>query len=101
MSPSRHEIRARPGIRNVEEPEAIPYFRNVVRIWHFPNGEALLERERKRDCLVADVDVVDVPRNGDRRIEGAVAIDTETAVEATQRGDTRILRELELSGRLE
>lgn len=97
MPPSQNLIGGKPSIRNIENPESIPYFCNVSRIWHFQAGDVLLERERKRDCLVPDVDVVDVSTSGDQRIEGVVAIEAEGVVEITQRGDTRTLSELDLS----
>ncbi|KAA9396173.1 hypothetical protein Har1130_16210 [Haloarcula sp. CBA1130] len=71
------------AIRHVDEPTSMPVFRSVTRIWHFPSGDALLERAERRDCLIPDVDRVDVPASGTDQVAGAVALDTDSTVQVT------------------
>lgn|SRR6056297_1925202 len=74
------------AIRHVKEPMSVPVFRSVTRVWHFPSGDVLLERSERRNCLIPDVDRVDVPVSGAKQVVDAVALDTETTVRVT--GDT-------------
>ncbi|GAA3858065.1 hypothetical protein GCM10022627_02260 [Haloarcula argentinensis] len=71
------------AIRRVEAPTSVPLFRSVTRVWHFPSGDVLLERAEYRDCLIPDVDRVDVPVSGTEQIADAVALDTDTTVRVT------------------
>jgi hypothetical protein len=82
------------GIRRVQDPTAAPCFRSVTRIWHFPNDTVILERAARRDCLLAEIDVVDVPVTGSRRVGSAVALDTDTTVRVVEEGDKCILRDI-------
>lgn len=69
--------------RRVEAPTSVPLFRSVTRVWHFPSGDVLLERAEYRDCLIPDVNRVDVPVGGTEQIANAVALDTDTTVRVT------------------
>lgn len=68
------------AIRHIEAPMSVPVFRSVTRVWHFPSGDALLERTGHRDCLIPDVDRVNVPVRDTEQVADAVALDTDTAV---------------------
>ena len=81
------------SVRYVQNPSSSPCFRSVTRIWHFPSGDALLEREGRRDCLLPNVDRVDVPASGCRRVASALALDTDTTVRVVSSGDERTLTE--------
>ncbi|AUG49039.1 hypothetical protein BVU17_15715 [Haloarcula taiwanensis] len=73
------------AIRHIEAPMSVPVFQSVTRIWHFPSGDALLERTGHRDCLIPDVDRVDVPVRGTEQVADAVALDTDTTVRIADR----------------
>ena len=100
MYPVRNDVGTESTIRYIDAPESIPCFQHVTMLWHLESGEVLLERESHRDCLVPEVDVVDVPASGHRRTEDAVAVEPQTALEVVQRGESRCLRELTLNGRI-
>jgi len=71
------------AIRHVKEPMSVPVFQSVTRVWHFPSGDVLLERADRRDCLIQDVDRVDVPVSGTEQVADVVALDTDTTVRVT------------------
>jgi len=83
------------GVRYVEEPTSSPCFRSVTRIWHFPGGTVLLERAERRDCLLPDVDRVDVPVSESRRVAGAVVLETDATVRVAEDGDERTIKEFD------
>jgi len=80
------------AIRHVEEPTSVPVFRSVTRVWHFPSEDVLLERAERRDCLIPDVDRVDVPVSGTEQVADAVALDTDTAVQVTDCSGSLVVR---------
>lgn len=83
------------AIRHVEAPTSLPLFRAVTRVWHFPSGDVLLERAEHRDCLLPDVDRVDVPVRGTEQVADAVALDTDTAVRVTDKTGTVVVSEFD------
>ncbi|GGN94778.1 MULTISPECIES: hypothetical protein [Haloarcula] len=83
------------AVRHVAEPTSLPVFRSVTRIWHFPSGDALLELADHRDCLLPNVDRVDVPASERERVGDAVALDTETAVRVSEEQGRVIIKEFD------
>ena len=83
------------SVRYVRNPSSSPCFRSVSRIWHFPSGDALLERDERRDCLLPNVDRVDVPASESQRVASALALDTDTTVRVVASGDERLLTEFD------
>jgi hypothetical protein len=83
------------AIRHVKEPMAVPVFQSVKRVWHFPSGDVLLERAEHRDCLISDVDQVDVPVTGTEQVGDAVALDTDTTVRITDNSGNIIVKEFD------
>jgi len=83
------------AVRYIEEPTSSPCFRSVTRIWHFPNGDAFLELAERRDCLVPNVDSVDVPANTTNRVGAAVTLETATTVQVTDTTAGRTLTTFE------
>ncbi|GAA5433823.1 hypothetical protein Hjap01_03311 [Haloarcula japonica] len=73
----------------------MPVFRSVTRVWHFPSGDILLERAEHRDCLIPDVDQVDVPVSGTERVADAVALDTDTTVRVADDSGNIIVTEFD------
>ncbi|MDQ2074184.1 hypothetical protein RBH20_16730 [Haloarcula sp. H-GB4] len=73
----------------------MPVFRAVTRVWHFPSGDALLERDGYRDCLIPDVDRIDVPVNGTEQVADAVALDTDTTVRVTDNTGSVVMSEFD------
>jgi hypothetical protein len=94
MDMQRHLTEKR-AIRHVEEPTSVPLFRSVNRVWHFPSGDALLERAEQRDCLIPAVDRVDVPVSGTEQIGDTVALDTDTTVRANEKSGNLVVTELD------
>jgi|GEM_PF-2847302 len=85
------------AIRHVEAPTSVPVFRSVTRVWHFPSGDVLLERAEHRDCLIPDVDRVDVPVSGTEQVADAVALDTDTTVRATDKSGSIVVTEYDMN----
>ncbi|WP_324761199.1 hypothetical protein [Haloarcula montana] len=85
----------------MKEPASIPVFRSVSRVWHFPSGDVLLELADHRDCLLPDVDKVDIPVSGTEHIAEAVVLDTDTTVRAEKISGDLILKEIDYFGELE
>ena len=85
------------AIRHVEAPTSMPVFRSVTRVWHFPSGDVLLERAEQRDCLIPDVDRVDVPVSGTEQVADAVALDTDTTVRVTDNTGNLVVTEYDMS----
>ena len=85
------------AIRHVEAPTSVPVFRSVTRVWHFPSGDVLLERAEQRDCLIPDVDRVDVPVSGTEQVADAVALDTDTTVRVTDNTGNLVVTEYDMS----
>ena len=83
------------AIRHVESPASLPLFRAVTRVWHFPSGDVLLERAEHRDCLLPDVDRVDVPVRGTEQVGDTMTLDTDTAVQVTDKTGTVIVSEFD------
>jgi hypothetical protein len=81
------------GIRYIEEPTLLPCFQSVTQIWHFPSGDVLLEMRDRRDCLISDVDRIEVPVTGSRRIGEAVVLDTEVTIQVARKSGRRLLTE--------
>jgi len=75
----------------------MPVFRSVTRVWHFPSGDVLLERAEQRDCLIPDVDRVDVPVSGTEQVADAVALDTDTTVRVTDNTGNLVVTEYDMS----
>jgi len=84
------------AIRHVEAPTSVPVFRSVTRVWHFPSGDVLLERAEHRDCLIPDVDRVDVPVSGTEQVADAVALDTDTTVRVTDNSGNLVVTEYDM-----
>ena len=91
MLPEHYRSSGDDELRHIRDPATAACFSAVTRIWHFPSGHALLERERHRDCLLPAVDRIDVPTSGCERVGDAVAIETRTTVEVVAREDERVL----------
>jgi hypothetical protein len=85
------------AIRHVEAPTSVPVFRSVTRVWHFPSGDVLLERAEHRDCLIPDVDRVDVPVSGTEQVADAVALDTDTTVRVTYSSGNLVVTEYDMN----
>lgn len=100
MLPERNRSSGDTEVRRIRDPETAACFSAVTRIWHFPSGHALLERERHRDCLLPGVDRIDVPAGGSERVGDAVAIDIRTTVEVVANGDERVLTKLDMNMKL-
>jgi hypothetical protein len=75
------------AVRYVEEPTSVPIFRAVTRLWHFPSGDALLEREARRDCLLRNVERIDVSASDVEAVADALTLETDTAVRASAEPD--------------
>jgi hypothetical protein len=76
-------------VRYVHEPTAIPMFRSLSRIWHFPSGTVRLELRDRRDCLLPDIDWVELPANECHRVGAIVALETDTTARVVEeQGDT-------------
>ncbi|EMA09861.1 hypothetical protein C437_05160 [Haloarcula vallismortis ATCC 29715] len=88
------------AIRHIEAPLSVPVFRTVTRVWHFPSGDVLLERAGRRDCLIPDVDRVDVPVRGTEQVADAVALDTDTAVRVTEKTGDVVVSKFDRSVKL-
>jgi len=84
------------AIRHVEAPTSVPVFRSVTRVWHFPSGDVLLERAEHRDCLIPDVDRVDVPVSGTEQVADAVALDTDTTVRVADKSGYLVVTEYDM-----
>lgn len=91
----QRRLEVRREIRQVKEPSSLPVFQSVRRIWHFPNGDVLLELAENRDCLIPDVERVDVPVTGVDHVAGAVALDTNTTVRVTDEPDGRVVNKID------
>jgi len=85
------------AIRHVEAPTSVPVFRSVTRVWHFPSGDVLLERTEHRDCLIPDVDRVDVPVSGTEQVADAVALDTDTTVRVTDNSGNLVVTKYDMN----
>ncbi len=96
MLPEQNQSSGDAELRHIRDPATAACFSAVTRIWHFPSGHALLERERHRDCLLPGVDRIDVPTSGCERVGDAVAIDTQTTVEVVADGDERVLKKFDI-----
>jgi hypothetical protein len=83
------------AVRYVEEPTSVPIFRSVTRLWHFPSGDVLLEREARRDCLLRHVERIDVPASEVEAVADALAIETDTAVRVGAEPDGLVIREFD------
>jgi len=97
MLPEQYRTSGDAELRHIRDPATAACFSAVTRIWHFPSGHALLERERHRDCLLPAVDRIDVPTRGFERVGDAVVIDTRTTVEVVARGDERVLTKFDIN----
>jgi hypothetical protein len=73
----------------------MPCIQSVQRIWHFPSGDALLEPSGRRDCIVPDIDHIDVPARTVRRIAGAVSLDTATTIHVVEEAGEVIVTEFD------
>lgn len=82
-------------LRVVAEPTSVPLFRGVTKIWQFPSGDVLLERATSRDCLLPTVDRIDVPVTEYEQVGDAVALETDTAVHATEKSGKIVLSEFD------
>lgn len=78
-------------IRYIQDPTSSPCFRSVTRIWHFSSGDVLLELANRRDCLLPDIDHVDVPASDTHQVAGAVALDTDSTVRVAIEQNDRII----------
>ncbi|MBV0900441.1 hypothetical protein [Haloarcula salina] len=83
------------GVRYVADPTSIPVFRSVERIWHFPSGDVLLTLAERRDCLLPNVDRVDVRASEIEWVGSAVALSTDTAVRVTEQQGRSIIKEFD------
>ncbi len=83
------------AVRYVEEPAASPCFRSVSRIWQFPSGDVLLELSERRDCLLPNIDRVDVPASECHRVAESVVIETDTTVEVTAKDNIQKVTEFD------
>jgi len=97
MVPEQDRSSAGPELRHIRDPATAACFTAVTRIWHFPSGHALLERERHRDCLLPAIDRIAVPTSGCERVGEAVVIDTQTTVESIASGGERILTKVDIN----
>ncbi len=88
------------SIRYIRDPISSPCFRSVTRIWHLSSGDVLLELANRRDCLLPDIDRVDVPASDSHRIAGAVVLDTETTVRVAVEQNDRIITKFDKKIRL-
>ena len=88
------------AIRHIEAPASVPVFRSVTRVWHFSSGDVLLERAEHRDCLIPDVDRVDIPVSGTEQVADAVALDTKTAVRVTENTGSVVVTEFDKNVKL-
>jgi hypothetical protein len=84
------------GIRRIQELAETTCFRAVTRIWHYPPGTVLLERDQRRDCLLPGVDRVHVPASDCHRVGDAVVLDADTTVEVTEQEGSQILTEVDI-----
>lgn len=95
MTVEKYSFEETSGIRRIEAPATAPCFRDVTRIWHFPNGEVLLEREERCDCLLPSVDQIDISASDCQRVGEAVALDTDATVEVTEEQGGQTLTEID------
>lgn len=95
MTDVQTRLEARRPVRYVEEPTSVPPFRAVTHVWHFPGGDVLLEREERRDCLVPDVDRVDVPSSAVTCVSDAVVLETDTTVRVSEEPDGQKITEFD------
>lgn len=91
MRDVQRRLEEKKAIRHVEAPTSVPLFRSVTRVWHFPSGDVLLERAERRDCLIPDVDRVNVPVSGSEQVGDAVALDTDAAVRVTNSAEELVV----------
>ena len=95
MTEIQYPLEETKAIRHVENPTSVPCFRSVSRIWHFPSGAVLLELAERRDCLLPDIDRIDVPASGSQQISRALVLDTDTTVRVVEDGGDRLLVEFD------
>ncbi|MFC6864175.1 hypothetical protein ACFQGE_12005 [Halomicroarcula sp. GCM10025817] len=95
MTDVQTRLEARRPVRYIEDPTSVPAFRAVTHVWHFPSGDVLLEREERRDCLLPDVDRVDVPASAVNCVNDAVALETDTTVHVSEEPGGLIVNEFD------
>lgn len=95
MTVEKYSLKANTRIRRIEDPISTACFRGVTRIWHFPTGDVLLERDEYRDCLVPAIDRIDLSVSDCHRVGEAVVLSTETTVEVTEEQGDQILTEID------
>jgi len=85
------------AVRYVQEPVSVPIFRSVTRLWHFPSGDVLLERAARRDCLIRNVERIDVPASDVDAVADALALETDTAVRVSAEPDGLVVRKFDMN----
>lgn len=100
MTDHQRRLERTRDVRHVAEPTSIPIFRSVERIWHFPSGDVLLTLAERRDCLLPNVDRVDVRARAVERVGSAVALSTDTAVRVAEERGKSIVTEFDKTVKL-
>jgi hypothetical protein len=94
--PLQYELSGkRSPVRHIADPDPSVCFRSVTRIWHFPDGAVFLELADRRDCLLSNIDRVDVQAAETHDVSGALVLDTQTTVQVTDEQDTRTISEVD------